>query len=202
MKVLTFAISLVFCAVIPLAAAPRLALVRVRDIYTALPSTIALQQQVKSDREAIMKSERAEELRKIIAELQLIQSQLGEKPDEIEQPDRQTLARSYELKRQEAQTLQQDFEAYKMEQEKSINTGMVLTMRATLDRISAKTQAVAKEKGYDLVLDSSGNSNTGVPFVLQSEGATDLTVDVQAALQNGESAISAQRPAAKATAPP
>ena len=182
------------------AAAPRFAVVRVKDIYTALPSTIAIQQQIKTETAAIMKDKRAEQLRKIITELQTLQTQLSDKSAQIDETTSRKLARAYEIKRQEAQTLQQEFENFKAEQEKAINAKMVGGMRASLNRIAETSQKVAKERGYESVFDSSGNTNTGVPFVLFSKDAPDLTTDVQAALTDSEPATPAAKPVIAAPA--
>lgn len=167
-------------------AAPRFAVVRVKDIYTALPSTIAIQQQIKTETAAIMKDERAEQLRKIITELQTLQTRLSNKSAPTDEATSRKLARAYEIKRQEAQTLQQEFENFKAEQEKAINAKMVGGMRASLNRIAEASQKVAKDRGYEAVFDSSGNTNTGVPFALFSKDGPDLTSDVQAALKDSE----------------
>ena len=53
---------------------------------------------------------------------------------------------------------------------------------------------VAKEQGYDLVLDSSGNTNTGVPFVLYQKESPDLTDDVKAALQDATAGTAPPNP--------
>ena len=160
---------------LPAAAAPRFAVVRIKDIYTALPSTAAIQQQIKDEQAAIMKDQRAEQLRKIIGELQALQAQLSDKTTPLDEATSRKLARTYEIKRQEAQTLQQEFENFKAEQEKIINRKMVAGMRASLDRIEAASQKISKERGYDAVFDSSGDTNTGVPFILFSKNAPDLT---------------------------
>jgi Skp family chaperone for outer membrane proteins len=179
------AISLTFLAtLVTAAAAPRIALVRVKDIYAALPSTTTFQDQLKKEREDIMKNQRAEHLRKIIGELQALQAQLSDKSNPLDEATSRKLARTYEIKRQEAQTLQQDFESFKAEQEKAINKKMVAGMRASLNRITAASRKIAKERGFDSVIDSSGDTNTGVPFVLYSKNAPDLTADIQASLKD------------------
>lgn len=165
-------------------AAPRFAVIRVKDIYAGLPSTAQLQQETKAERDAIMKDGRAEELRKIIAELQGLQARLSDKNNPLDEASSRRMARGYEIKRQEAQTLQKEFESYRTEQEKQINRKMVAGMRASLDKIMEISRKVAKEKGYELVLDSSGNTNTGVAFVLYQKESPDLTDDVKAALQD------------------
>lgn len=177
------------------AAAPPFALVKVQEIYSELPSTAALQEQIKQERNQIMADQRAEKLRKIVAELQTIQGQLSDKVKPLGEADARDLARNYELKRQEALTLQKDFEDFQAGEEKKINLRMVAAMRTSLDRIAEVTRMIAKERGFASVLDSSGNSNTGVPFVLSSKDAPDITADVRAAMKDRD-------PGARAAAKP
>lgn len=188
MKFLKYIALILGTSVLAAEAAPRFALVRVKDIYTELPATSALQAQIKKERDEIMKDQRAEQLRKIIGELQTLQAQLSDKSNPLDDATNRKLARTYEIKRQEAQTLQQEFESFKAEQEKAINRKMVAGMRTTLNRIVQVSHRIAKERGYDSVFDSSGNTNTGVPFVLFSKNAPDLTPDIQAALKDSEAA--------------
>ncbi len=175
-------------------AAPRFALVRVKDIYSALPSTTALQEQVKTEREAIMKNERAEQLRKIISDLQNLQGQLSNKDKPLDEASRKVVARNYEIKRQEALTLQQEFEGFQTDQEKEINKKMVAGMRESLDKIAKVSAKIAKERGYDTVFDSTGSTNTGVPFILFSKNAPDITEDIQAALKDQDTAVKEDKP--------
>lgn len=180
-------------------ASPRFALVRVKEIYSALPATVALQAEVKKEQEAIMKSQRAEQLRKIIGELQALQKELSDKA-KSEGEDIRKVAQAFEIKRQEAQTLQQDFESYKSEQEKIINQKMVVRMRESLNRIVSLAKKLAEERGFEVVFDSSGSTNTGIPFVLYSKEAPDLTADVESALK--DAAATASSPLPKPEAPP
>lgn len=168
-------------------ALPRFALVRVKDIYSSLPSTKELQESVKKEREEIMKDVRADQLRKIIGELQTIQAQLSNKEKPLDEATGKALAQSYEMKRQEALTLQQEFEGFQAEKEKEINKKMVGKMRASLNEIVAFASQIAKERGYDTIFDSSGETNTGVAFILYSKSAPDLTNDIQAALKDKHS---------------
>jgi Skp family chaperone for outer membrane proteins len=182
--------------VVSAAAAPRVALVRVKDIYTGLVSTAALQDEIKQDRAAIMKDQRAEELRRIINELQALQTRLSDKNNPLDEATNQKLARSYEIKRQEAQTLQREFEIYRTDQEKQINRKMVTGMRASLNKITETAMKVGRERGYDMVFDESGNTNTSVPFVLYHKKSPDLTDNVKAALADaGEPSAPVGEPA-------
>jgi Skp family chaperone for outer membrane proteins len=194
MKLLNFITLGLFTSVTLATAAPKIALVRVKDVYLSLPSTAKLQQDVKSQRENINKNERATQLRKIIGELQSLQGRLSDKNNPLDEVTNRKLARNFEIKRQEAQTLQQEFENFKKEQEKTINRKMVLGMRASLDKILATSQKIAREKGFDTVFDGSGSTNTGLAFVLYHKNAPDLTEDVQSVLKDGEGGL---KPAAK-----
>ena len=178
------------------AAAPRIALIRVKEIYAGLPATAALQQEIKTEREEIMKDQRADTLRKIITELQGLQAKLSDKTNPPDEETSRKLARSYEIKRQEAQSLQNEFETFRSEREKQINRKMVSGMRATLDHITEISRKIAKEQGFDIVLDASGETNTSVPFVLYQKNALDLTGAVKAALQDaGPDTTTAPAPA-------
>lgn len=169
-------------AAISFAAPTKFAVVRVTDIYRNLPSTAALQKKVVNEREAIMDNQRAVQLRAIIGVLQSMQTELNARKNDLESPETKKLVRDYEIKRQEAQTLQQEFEEYRKSEDKRINAEMVSAMRDSLNRISEASQQLAEEHNLDVVIDTSGDSNTGVPFVLYSGDAPDLTDDVIALL--------------------
>lgn len=186
------AITLAATAV-TVSAAPRIALIRVKDIYTKLPSTAAMQQEIKGERDQIMRDPRAEDLRNAINELQRLQARLSDKNNPLDEATGRKLARSYEINRQQARTLQKEFENFRAEQEKQLNRKLVAAMRASLDKIVETSRKIAKEQGYDLVFDSSGNTNTGVAFVLYQKTSPDLTDDVKAAMQ--DAAATAASPA-------
>ncbi|MFT4175590.1 MAG: OmpH family outer membrane protein [Luteolibacter sp.] len=164
------------------AAPPRFATVKVTDIYRSLPSTLEFMKRIQADQEAIMKNERAEQLRKALTDLQELEKQLRDKSAQRTQEANVKLARDFELKRQETETLRQEFEAYREEQRKAINKTIVTEMRATLSGITAISQKIAKEKGYDGLFDSSGESNSTVPVLLYAKDAPDITEEVRAAL--------------------
>lgn len=175
-------------------ASPRIALVRVTDIYAGLESTAKLEQEIKQERDAILTDERAADLRRVIDELKALQARLSDKGKPLDEESARKLARTYELRRQEAQTLQREFEGFRSEREKEINRKMVSGMRASLNRIHETARRIAAEQGCDLVLDSSGQTNTGVPFILYQKESPDLTVAVKAALEDGEATAETPAP--------
>lgn len=180
----TVVIALMFVAAAVGASAEQLvAVVRVRDIYAALPATEDLQKQVKLERDAILRDPRAEALRRIIAELQSIQARLSDKKNPLDDASAVKMARQYELTRQEAQTLQRDYETFRAEREKEINRRMIAGMRASLSLIHETARKVGAEKGYDLVIDNTGNTNTGVTFLLYQKNTPDLSDAVVAVVE-------------------
>jgi outer membrane protein len=161
---------------------PRFAMVKVREIYDKLPSTAVLEQDITRERENIMKDARADQLRTIISDLQVLQGQLTDTKKPLDQETNRKVARNYEIKRMEAQNIKQEFENYRAEQEKKINQKLVSSMKASLARILETSGQIAQEKGYETVFDSSGATNTGIGFVLYSKETPDLSADVQAKL--------------------
>ena len=77
--------------VITASAAPRVALVRVKDIYSGLPSTAALQEQIQAERQELMKNQRAVDLRRIIGELRTLQARLSDKDHPLDEATTQYL---------------------------------------------------------------------------------------------------------------
>jgi len=183
------ALLALLCASLPAAAAPpRVAMVKVKEIYSELPATLELQERIKTQRQEIMKNPRADELRRALEEFNQIQTRLADKNNPPDEETGRNLARDYELKRQEAQTLQREFESFRTEREKEINRDMVVGMREILNRIMEISGKLAKERGFDLLFDSSGNTNTGVPFILHHKQPSDITADVKAALKDAAAA--------------
>lgn len=171
---------------LPALAAPPFALVDVKSIYSDLPSTAALQKEIGARKDALLLDRRAEELRKVIAEMQAIQSQLQDKTAGLTDEMKRELARSYEGKRQIAKTMQQEFERFRAEQIKIINREMVTAMRASLTRISETAANLGRDRGFQAVIDRSGETNTGIPFVIYAKNPIDLTADVLTVVMESE----------------
>ncbi len=177
------AVALTFFATLVTASAePRFAMVKVRDIYDRLPSTAVLEQEIILARNNIMKDARADQLRTIISDLQVLQGQLTDPKKPLDEETNRKVARNYEIKRMEAQNIKQEFENYRADQEKKINQKLVNAMKVSLARILEASGKIAKEKGYETVFDSSGSTNTGISFILYQKTSPDLTADVQASL--------------------
>ncbi|HVJ44915.1 MAG TPA: OmpH family outer membrane protein [Luteolibacter sp.] len=177
-------IAFAFLLSLPISAAPKFATVKISEIYRNLVSTKKLTADLELERQAILKDERAEHLRRMLAELKSLYEELQKKRGVATDDETRKLAQAFEQKRQESQTLQQEFQLFETEKKKEINSKMVTSMRASLEKIAAASRKVAQEKGFDGAFDVSGNSNTGVPVILFVKNDNDITEEVVAALKD------------------
>jgi len=193
-------ILLGFFATVSIAtSAPRIALVRITDIYRQLESTKTMQTNIENERKAIMEDERATTLKSMLAELKTLQEQYAQKSPTLPEEEKSKLARDYEIRAREAQNMQQELERYHTERTKEINKKLVSAMRASLNEIVHISQKTATEQGFDCVFDSSGETNSAVPFILYSKASTDLTDNVIAILKDSHPPTTS--PAAAVAAP-
>lgn len=156
----------------------KFAMVRVTDIYRGLPSTQKMHDDVKVKRLAIMEDVRAEKLREGVEKLKVLSGQLEQFTEQTDPAEVEALQKTLRQRLTEVESLRQEFEAFKAEQNQLITREMVVLTRASLDRISAAAGQIAKERNLDVVLDVSGESNTGVPVLVLAAGEQDITEDV------------------------
>ena len=169
---------LVLSAMVAAAAPPRVAVVRVSDVFKQLESTAKANEDLRIKREEIKADQRLADYKKMYADLELRGKQLAGKGSELDPATRERLEREFAIKRQEAKSLFDDIEAFREERTREINAEMVAGMRERLDGIREVAEKLAKEEGYDWIFDSSGNTNTGVPLLLYAKNPDDLTDQV------------------------
>ena len=160
---------------------PKIALVRIGDVYRALPAAQTLESSVETERAGILTNARADAYRSVLKELESLRQGIAKIPDD-DRATRERAQQNFALKRQEALTLQREFVSYRQRKNTEINTRMVAEMERILAGIRTKAAEVGESLGYDWVLDADGRTNTGLPFVLYSKDPSDITEDVLAAL--------------------
>lgn len=193
MKSAAAALALLLSTSLAPAQAPRVALLRVDDVYNQLAETARSVELLKARHAEIDKDPRLANSEALIADLDLRRKQLQSTNSKITPDARMKLEREFMIKLREATALQADFEGYKAARTREINTEMVAGKKQRLQLIRETAERIAKESGYDWILDSSGNSNTGVPLVLYAKGADDLTDRVVAALATPQPPESASK---------
>jgi Skp family chaperone for outer membrane proteins len=189
---------LTLSAAIAAAAPPKVAVVRVADVFRQLEGTVKANQLLQAKRAAINRDSRLTAYNTLYADLQARGKQLAAGGGKIDEATRGKLEREFAIKRQEAKSLLDDFESFRAERTKEINAEMVAGMKQRLDEIRLTAEKIAGDEGYDWVFDSSGNTNTGVPLLLYARNPNDLTDRVLAALgRAASSAEDAEPPAAR-----
>lgn len=160
---------------------PRVAVLRVQDIVQQIESTSRTGELLRAKREEINKDPRVATTTAMYSDLELRLKQLKSNT-KIDPEARKKLEREYAVKTREANALRADFESYHAEKTREINAEMVAGRKQRLALIRQTAEKIAAEEGFDWILDSSGNTNTGVPLLLYAKNATDLTDRVVAAL--------------------
>jgi len=183
MKRLVLLISAALVSVNPASAADRIAVVDVKKIYQDLPSTTAVKMEIKEEQEELLRNPRVQEFYKLFQELQTLWENIALETDAEDESAKRNFAVKYDAKRLEYQAMQGEVEQFHAKRTREINIKMVTAMRLTLDRITATAQVLAREKGYDMVFDKSGETSTGVAGLVYFKDAADLTEEVFASLQ-------------------
>lgn len=174
-KAAAVAAALILASSAAPAAPPRVATVRVADVFRQLESTAKANEEIQAKRDALKKDKRQAAIDELTADLELRAKKLAEGGPAIDPATRKKLEQEFLLKRQEAKSLEEDFASYRAEKHREINAEMIAGMRTRLDRIRAAAEKIAKEEGYDWIFDSSGQTNTGVPLMLYAKNPADLT---------------------------
>ena len=181
------------------AQAPRVAVIRVSEVFNKLETTVRATADTNAKKAEIERDSRMVTYKELYADLTLRRKALEENPPKIDAETRKRLAREYAIKLQEAKSLLEDFESFRTERVREIDTEAVAGMKQRLAIIQSTAEQFAKQEGYDWVLDASGNTNTGVPLLLYAKKSNDLTARVLAAL--GPAQPTATPPAAAPAAP-
>jgi Skp family chaperone for outer membrane proteins len=184
---------LTLSAAIAAAAPPKVAVVRVADVFRQLEGTVKANQALQAKRAEITRDRRLVAYNALYADLQVRGKQLAAEAGKLDAATRGKLEREFAIKRQEAKSLLDDFESFRAERTKEINAEMVQGMKQRLDEIRRTAEKIAADEGYDWVFDGSGNTNTGVPLLLYARNPSDLSDRVLAAL--GAAAQAAEVPA-------
>ena len=87
-----------------------------------------------------------------------------------------------ELKQEEYRALEKALRESRSRRTADLNRRLVASTRRLLAQVCQAVAEVGRERGYDLVVDTSGHTNTGLPLILYSRHLPDLTNEVIARL--------------------
>jgi Skp family chaperone for outer membrane proteins len=188
------AVALALSAAAADAQAPRVAVIRVSEVFNKLESTARATAETNAKKAGIDLDSRMVTYKELYADLELRKKALEENPPKIDAETRKRLVREYTVKFHEAKSVREDFESFRAERVREIDSEAVAGMKQRLAIIHSTAEQIAKEEGYDWVLDASGNTNTGMPLLLYAKKANDLTDRVLAALGPAQTPAAATPP--------
>ena len=164
-----------------LAAQPRIAGVDVGRAYRGYHKTITMMEEITRQRKELNEDPQLKQLRLLSIEAKEAERAAAKLSggDEKTWLDARRLA---ELKHEELRASARAIQEARDTANKQLNRKMVTTSRELLDAVQQAAADLGRERGYDLVVDSTGNTNTGMPLLLHSREMPDLTEAVIARL--------------------
>ncbi len=166
-----------------LGAQTRLAGVRVTDAFQASVRAKKALDEIEQRRKALADDPRNKEIDAMVAEIRKLQEAAASSGDP---QGRDKAVRAVEIKRGELEATGRLIEEDRVKGERELNRELVERTEEALGAIREAATVLGRERGFDLVLDTSGNSNTGVPVLLYSKKIPDLTAEVIARINQGQ----------------
>jgi len=164
-----------------LSAQTRIAGVDIGRAFSAYHETEAAMQEIALERVKINEDPRIEQLRELATEAKEAAAAVaklagGNKRDLL---DAQRFA---ELKREELQASARAIQEARETAGRELDRKFVEASRTLLEDVRQAAEEIGSSRGFDLVIDSSGNTNTGLPLILYARKLPDLTEAVIARL--------------------
>jgi Skp family chaperone for outer membrane proteins len=170
----------------------KVASVMMLDLFKDNPETISFETEAKVRKELIEQDSRAKAAGDKMAEVEEM-NKLGQKlvsefqkkaaadKNGPEAEKIRALLEKRKIANDEYQSLNKKFLEFKNEKTREINKELARKMRAILNETSAMVATYAAEKGYDVVYDLSGNTNTGMAVIIYAKHGlmTDITSEIQ-----------------------
>jgi Skp family chaperone for outer membrane proteins len=170
----------------------KVASVMMLDLFKDNPETISFETEAKVRKESIEQDSRAKAAGDKMAEVEEM-NKLGQKlvsefqkkaaadKNGPEAEKIRALLEKRKIANDEYQSLNKKFLEFKNEKTREINKELARKMRAILNETSAMVAKYAAEKGYDVVYDLSGNTNTGMAVIIYAKHGlmTDITSEIQ-----------------------
>jgi len=164
----------------------KIATVSMERLFNEFHQTSEIQRDINIDRARIQKDNNSKlaAIREIDAKIQKIRESLGDKS----LGEKQRLSMSNELRElsQDGKQRQRERTEFLERRNRALSEKMRKQMRGLLVKIQRTVSERAKEGNYDFILDSSGKSNQGIPFVIHARETTDLTDSLLEEINEGK----------------
>ncbi|MCX6936783.1 MAG: OmpH family outer membrane protein [Verrucomicrobia bacterium] len=178
--------------------APKIVIVDMAKILDEHYETVEQNAKLKTD-----EGRANEELEKLNKEGQDLVNALKEMEEKGKNPAlandaKEKLQAEMRVKIEDIQRKQQEVQSFRGNTQRSLQQRIQNFRKVLFDKISATVSEVAKKKSANLVLDKSGFTHIGLSPVIYSDGAFDITEEVQKEINKGRPAGT---PAAPVSAP-
>ncbi len=153
----------------------KIATVSMERLFNEYHQTTEVQRDINIERARIQKdnNNKLAGIRDIDAQLQMIREKLTDK--QLGEKQRQSLNEESRELAQDGKSKERERTEFLERRNRALSEKMRKQMRAILVKIERAVTERAKEGNYDFILDASGKSNQGIPFVIHARDTTDLT---------------------------
>ncbi len=153
----------------------KIATVDMERLFNEYHKTAEVQRDINIERARIQKdnNNKLSGIREIDAKLQEIRDKLA--GGEVGEKQRRSLNDQSRELQQDGKSKERERTEFLERRNRALTEKMRKKMRGILVTIQRSVSERAKEGNYDFILDSSGKSNQGIPFVIHARETTDLT---------------------------
>ncbi len=153
----------------------KIATVSMERLFNDYHKTTEIQREINIERARIQRdnNKKLAGIREIDAKLQEIRDQLADTG--LGEKERRSLNEESRNLAQDGKSKERERTEFLERKNRSLNEKMRKKMRGILVEIQRSVNERAKEGNYDFILDSSGKTNQGTPFIIHARETTDLT---------------------------
>jgi outer membrane protein len=177
----------------------KVGLVDMNKIFSSYYKTKEAETRINDARASAKKEldDRMDTYKKSIEEINKLNEELN-KP-ELSKDSKEKKSKDRDEKIAETKNLEREITEFRQTREKQLQEQAVRMRNGIVEEISKLINDKVKSNAFDLVLDKSGNSMSGVPVVLYSKDANDFSEEIISTLNKNKPKDSA--PAAATAAP-
>ena len=164
-----------------LSAQTRIAGVDIGRAFSAYHKTEATMQEIALERVKINEDPRIDQLRELATETKEAEAAV-KRQDGKNEKDLLDAQRFAELKREELRASARAIKEARDTSTRELDRKFVEASRVLLEDVRQAAEEIGSGRGFDIVIDSSGNTNTGLPLMLYAREMPDITEAVIARL--------------------
>lgn len=170
------------------------ATVNMQKLFSEYHVSVEKRGSIDSLRERLKEDPRLKTISDTAKELQDLQKKLQDPT--TPNIEKELLFKKFQSKTSELKSLQRDTQQHIDAEQAKINSQLVKTTRELLEQIRAAVSEIAEREGYQLVLESEGNTSSQLPTLLYIRNGDDITELVLSHLNKSQSGQEKTSPSA------